>query len=113
MRNLPELKIELQNAINRGVKVSLFYGTQGIGDRKEKTIKNAIELIGAENKSSISPFTANHAKCIISEKEGFLFTANIDGNKGLLKGFELGCILTETQRNYSINRISQIIAHEN
>lgn len=112
VRNLPELKIELQNAINRGVKVSLFYGTQGIGDRKEKTIKNAIELIGAENKSSISPFTANHAKCIISEKEGFLFTANIDGNKGLLKGFELGCILTETQRNYSINRISQILAHE-
>lgn len=111
--NLPELKKELQSAVNRGVKVSLFYGSKGTIDRIEKTRKNAIELIGAENKSSIAPFTDNHAKCIISEKEGFLFTANIDGDKGLLKGFELGCILTETQRNYSISRISQIIADEN
>ena len=113
VRNLPELKKELKDAIKRGVKVSLYYGTKGIGDRKEKTKKNAIELIGAENEGSILPFTANHAKCINSEKEGLLFTANIDGNKGLLNGFELGCILTETQRNYSIGRISQIIANEN
>lgn len=113
VRNLPELKKELQDAVMRGIKVTLFYGSKGTIDRLEKTKKNAIELIGPENKESIAQFTDNHAKCIISEKEGFLFTANIDGDKGLLKGFELGCILTEEQRNYSISRISQIIANEN
>lgn len=113
VRNLPELKEELRNAINRGVKILLFYGSKGTEDRIVKSHKNAIELIGPENITAIAQFTDNHAKCIISENEGFLFTANIDGNRGLLKGFELGCILTEEQKNYSISRISQIIADEN
>lgn len=113
VRNLPELKEELRKAIDRGVKVSLFYGSKGTEDRIIKSHKNAIELIGSENETAIAQFTDNHAKCIITEKEGFLFTANIDGNRGLLKGFELGCILTEEQKKYSISRISQIIANGN
>lgn len=113
VHKLPELKNELQEAINRGVKVSLLYGSKGLSDRIEKTRINALELIGAENKSSIVQFTDNHAKCIVSEKEGFIFTANIDGGRGLLNGFELGCVLTETQRKCSISRIFQIIADEN
>lgn len=109
---LGKLKKELQQAIDRGVAVSLFYGSKGTDNRVEKTKKNLLDLIGPENINSIVKFTDNHAKCIISEKEGLLFTANIDGNKGLLRGFELGCVLTDSQRKESINRISHIICNE-
>lgn len=58
---------------------------------------------------SLNELRANHAKCIISESKGIMFTANIDGKKGLLTGFELGCVLTEDQREKAYNRINQII----
>lgn len=35
----------------------------------------------------------NHSKCVISESEGIIFTANIDGKHGLKSGFEVGCVL--------------------
>lgn len=111
INKLPELKNAIKEAINRGVKVSLFYGDKATPERIERTRRNALELIGEENKSQLIKFSDNHAKCIISEKEGFLFTSNIDGYKGLLEGFELGCILTEKQRLETIKRISQIISH--
>ncbi|MDN5479166.1 MAG: phospholipase D-like domain-containing protein [Chryseobacterium sp.] len=40
----------------------------------------------------------NHSKGIITEKTGMIFTANIDGNYGLNNSFEVGYILSETQR---------------
>lgn len=107
---LPEFKKALNMAIKRGVKITLFYGTKGSEKQKERTYTQLVELLGSENvKKMTVPFADNHAKCIITEREGALFTANIDGNKGLLTGFELGCILTEEQRLQSIRKINQIL----
>ena len=76
----------------------------------KRTLTQLDKLLGVENaKKMTAPFVDNHAKCIITEREGALFTANIDGNKGLLTGFELGCLLTEEQRIQSIKRINQIL----
>ena len=41
----------------------------------------------------------NHSKCVMSESEGILFTANIDGNHGMKNGFEVGCVLEEEDLN--------------
>jgi len=110
VKRLPEFKKVLSNAIKRGVKVTLFYGTKGAEKQKERTHTQLVELLGSENvKKLAAPFADNHAKCIITESKGALFTANIDGNKGLLTGFELGCVLTEEQRLQSIRRINQIL----
>ncbi len=40
----------------------------------------------------------NHSKGVINETTGLIFTANIDGNHGLINGFEVGYILDENQR---------------
>ena len=52
----------------------------------------------------------NHSKCILSEKDGILFTANIDGKQGLLNGFEVGIKLTNIQRTNAVNHINELIA---
>ena len=39
----------------------------------------------------------NHAKGIINENEGFIFTANIDGEHGLKQGFEIGYNLNQEE----------------
>ena len=54
-------------------------------------------------------FHENHSKCVLSENQGVIFSANIDGKNGLLSGFEIGCILTEEQREQANNRINQIL----
>lgn len=40
----------------------------------------------------------NHSKGIITEKTAMIFTANIDGNYGLVNSFEVGYILSVAQR---------------
>lgn len=40
----------------------------------------------------------NHSKCVLSESEGIIFTANIDCVSGMSSGFEVGCMLTDEQR---------------
>ena len=51
----------------------------------------------------------NHSKCILSEKDGILFTANIDGKQGLLNGFEVGIKLTNEQRAIANNHIKDLV----
>lgn len=49
----------------------------------------------------------NHSKCVISETDG-IFTANIDGSRGLKRGFEVGCMLTNEQRLEYMEFINQL-----
>ena len=44
----------------------------------------------------------------MSEKEGIMFTTNIDGNRGLLAGFELGYIFSESERKSAISYLKVI-----
>lgn len=51
----------------------------------------------------------NHSKCVLSESEGIIFTANIDCVNGMTSGFEVGCILTASQRLSALRHIKQQI----
>ena len=74
------------------------------------TERELSKLVGKDNeKSCCYKFPANHSKCVLSEKQGIIFTANIDGKNGLLSGFEIGCILNDEQREQAKNRINQIL----
>jgi hypothetical protein len=46
---------------------------------------------------------------VLSDKTGMLFTANIDGNNGLLEGFEVGCLLDEEQYRQAVKHIEELI----
>ena len=110
IQKLKELQDEVKKAIKRGVKIKLIYSSKG-PERSVFRTQNQIPLLIGEDLARTNSFElrANHAKCIISESKGIMFTANIDGKKGLLTGFELGCVLTEDQREKAYNRINQII----
>ena len=46
----------------------------------------------------------------MSESEGILFTANIDGNHGMKNGFEVGCILEGEDLNDMRNFVESLFA---
>jgi phosphatidylserine/phosphatidylglycerophosphate/cardiolipin synthase-like enzyme len=93
LNNLDEFVIEIKDAIKRGVSINIF--CRGMNYRND-------HIIGADRLNSLGckifADIYNHSKCVISEKTGIIFTANIDGNHGLKNGFEVGLILNEEQR---------------
>ena len=97
----------VDRALKRGVKVTLFYNSKG----PETNIKVQEEFIFKMGSMGCDAYfdQCNHSKCIVSEKKGFLFTANIDGNSGLLEGFEVGCIMDENQRKQAKEHVEQLI----
>lgn len=92
LKKLPLIRNAIINAANRGVSMNLIYRIDLDDTRSEidKLIQRA-PSIHAEG------FPENHAKFLLTDKDGFLFTANIDGEAGLLNGFELGVYLNDTQ----------------
>lgn len=83
----------LGRANKRGVLIKLF--CRGMNYRYDHLVGSQIlHMTGCE----IFGDMYNHSKGLISEKSGLIFTANIDGNHGLINGFEVGYILDETQR---------------
>ncbi len=99
--NIPEFVESIKEYIDKGGEVVLF--CRGMNYRSDH-IKNCTKLsqIGV----NIYGDLYNHSKGIISNKKGFIFTANIDGNHGLTNGFEIGYYLNDSQRdslNYFIN----------
>lgn len=93
LENIQKLINTIDNAVIRGVKVSIF--CRGMNYRNdhllatEKLVKIGCNVFGNYD---------NHSKGLISENEGLIFTANIDGNHGLINGFEVGYKLNEKQR---------------
>lgn len=109
VKQLPEFQSALQTAIQRGVDVHLFYNNEAEEEKVKRTEKQLNELLGTKLFQCIChPFPSNHSKCVLSEKDGILFTANIDGYTGLTSGFELGCLLTKDQRDKALSRIKQL-----
>ena len=104
---LSMLKYAIDRAAKRGVKVALLYNDKGNTSNKEIQQRYIYEMgrIGCD----AYPVTNNHSKCVLSEKNGLLFTANIDGNNGLLEGFEVGCMMDEEQHLQAIKHVEELI----
>ena len=96
---LPELEEALVKASLRGANILLLYRDDAEKCKVEKWEKQLDELRekipGGAKKVGIHN---NHAKCILTEHLGLLFTGNIDGDNGMKSGFELGVYLDEVQR---------------
>lgn len=104
---LSKLKYAIDSAVKRGVKVALLYNDKGNTANKEIQQNYIYEMgrIGCD----AYPVTNNHSKCVLSDKTGMLFTANIDGNNGLLEGFEVGCMMDEEQHQQAVKHIEELI----
>lgn len=88
---LPEFTNAIRAAIDRGVRVRLYSNCK----QPHPGLSMSMSCIGELERMGCSNFgdDCNHSKCVISESEGIIFTANIDGNHGLRNGFEVGCML--------------------
>lgn len=104
---LSKLKYAIDRAAKRGVKITLLYNDKGNAANKEIQQKYIYEMgrLGCD----AYPVTNNHSKCVLSDKSGILFTANIDGNNGLLEGFEVGCMLDDEQYQQAVKHIEELI----
>lgn len=108
VEKLPAFIDSLRLAKRRGVEIRLYYGTKGEEWQKRRTLKQ-IGIISSKVGGVASiPLVDNHAKCVVSEKDGMMFTSNIDGSIGLLSGFELGYILNESERRTALSYLKAI-----
>jgi len=91
LNRLPEFTNAIERAISRHVQVFLYSNTLQKNPSQMESLRQIdfLESIGCKSKGDDN----NHSKCVISESEGIVFTANIDGIRGLKTGFEVGCIL--------------------
>lgn len=107
--DLPLIKEAVSNAIKRGIDIKILYSDK-MSPKNLATTERELSLLVGNGKfqSLCKKFHENHGKCVLSEHQGVIFSANIDGKNGLLSGFEIGCILTEEQRDQANNRINQI-----
>lgn len=97
----------VEKAVKRGVKVCVYTNDKGKSDSQPSNKESLKKLkeIGCD----IYGNDNNHSKCIVTENEGIIFTANIDSAHGMTKGFEVGCFMTETQRKDAFKFITKII----
>jgi hypothetical protein len=103
---LKEFIYEIKEALKRKVQIKIYYCDQAPENTVNSTTKELKALLGTKYDTIVKAFSRNHSKCVISENGGILFTANIDGDKGLLKGFELGCLLNAEQCKNAIEKIN-------
>ncbi len=94
LEKIPDFIDAIKGYIQRGGKVVLF--CRGMNYRSDH-LKNCTLLkeLGVEIYGDLF----NHSKGLINDESGFIFTANIDGNHGLINGFEVGCILEKKQKD--------------
>ena len=112
LRELKDFQQALKNALKRDVRITILYSNEASDSgvkRTEEQLNTLCSHLGTIKKPTIKAFPSNHSKCVLSEKEGIMFTANIDGSRGLLKGFELGCILNDNQRAAAILKINKTL----
>ncbi len=109
INKMPELSNALIDAATRGVKIKLFYRNDDEPNRVSKWEKELDGLIRNLKGSVIRiGIEKNHAKCVLTEKEGLMFTANINADMGMKANFELGVRLTENQRLQAVEKIKEI-----
>lgn len=98
--NIPELIEVIEAYIQKGGTIKLF--CRGMNYRSDH-LKNCQVL--AEIGVEIYGDLYNHSKGIVSSDSGILFTANIDGNHGLISGFEIGLELN----NEKLEKVTKLI----
>lgn len=98
--NIPELTEAIKAYIQKGGTIKLF--CRGMNYRADH-LKNC-EIL-AELGIQIYGDLYNHSKGIVSSDSGILFTANIDGNHGLITGFEIGLELNKDQ----LEKVTELI----
>lgn len=108
VEKLPNFIEKLSCAKDRGVRIKLYYGTKGEDWQVKRTLKQIQIISRMVGGVDAVPLLDNHAKCVMSEKEGIMFTTNIDGNRGLLAGFELGYIFNESERKSALSYLKVI-----
>ncbi|WP_336703195.1 phospholipase D-like domain-containing protein [Chryseobacterium indologenes] len=90
---LPEFLSAVTHAIERGVWIGVF--CRGMNNRLDHLEScRLLKSLGCHIMADLY----NHSKGVLSEKNGMLFTANIDGKYGLIDGFEVGYVLSEQQQ---------------
>lgn len=103
---LTELIKTIDNALRRNVKIITYSNVASVEENSlpYNTLKflhnKGIKIYGDDN---------NHSKCVISETQGIIFTANIDCFDGLTNGFEVGCVLSEEQRLSTLVHIKKLL----
>lgn len=95
LEHLPELTSAIQNKIAEGVAIKIF--CRGMNYRQDH-IKGCAKL--CELGCNIYGDVYNHSKGIFTKNRCMIFTANIDGNHGLISGFEVGTVLTGMQADH-------------
>lgn len=105
---LTELIEAIRNAIDRGVDITLYSNTK----TPVSSLEGSLTAIAHLKQIGCISFgdDKNHSKCVISEKCGILFTANIDDQNGMKTGFEVGCILSENQRKSAYQHIIKLLS---
>lgn len=92
LKKIPIIREAIINAEKRKVSVNIFFNNE------QKTSFDEIKELREEApKINAAGINNNHAKFLITDNYGFIFTANIDGKAGLLSGFELGVKLDDLQ----------------
>jgi phosphatidylserine/phosphatidylglycerophosphate/cardiolipin synthase-like enzyme len=108
LQHIQKLVDALENSVIRGVKVFLF--CRGMNYRNDHLL--ASEVLAKKGCEIFGNYD-NHSKGVISETDGLIFTANIDGNHGLINGFEVGCKLNEKQKEDFLDFHKYLINHSN
>lgn len=93
---LPEFMEALKKARERNVEVLIYTNTDTPTPSVALSKKNLKQFHTWGCKTYGDGL--NHSKCVLSESEGIIFTANIDCVSGMNSGFEVGCMLTDEQR---------------
>lgn len=111
LERLPRLMRAVQSALNRGVKIYLYSNTQGISASLRESLDaiDQLKALGCESYGDDN----NHSKCVLNEKDGIIFTANIDGVHGMTTGFEVGCMLSKDQHLEVLNHVISLVQKQN
>ena len=105
LQRLPDFCIAVKNARKRHVRL-IAYCRNKDGNQANQRQLGLLNKLGCSQQYGDAD---NHSKCIITDKTGIIFTANIDGDHGMLTGFEVGCIMTEQQRKDALAFMNNLI----
>ena len=94
LEHIPEVLDKISSFIQHGGRIKLM--CRGMNYRPDH-LKNCTLL--AKKGVEIYGDLYNHSKGIVKGQDGVIFTANIDGNHGLINGFEVGVKLESKQTN--------------
>lgn len=109
---LKDLDKALRRARQRGVRLYLYSNIAEGGQDRDGKARAAREYLVQKRGCLSYGNNNNHSKCVLNEREGLMFTANIDARDGLLSGFEVGCLLSQEEYREALTQIQTLIANK-